>query len=180
MTLTPGDHGWFLDLVKASGGYVTAEAVDIYYPNLKDRYNRTFDDPGGTPTPVVQAPMAGYYTWLDRTDPNFPVTGAVGTKNSLGYTVDFQLVYDGTIIPGWQVIPGCTFTHSVAGDTPTMLANYMEGAMSTNAYILFNMNPATWQAGINYANFFGGPGMPTVSPGLTGISSGDSSPITSS
>jgi hypothetical protein len=159
LTLTPGDHGWFLDLVKADGGYITSELVDIYYPNLKQRYERDING-----TPVVQAPMAGYYTWLDRSNPSFPITDAAGTKNSLGYTVDFQLVYDGTIIPGWQVIPGCTFTHSVGGDTPTMLANYLEGAMSTNVYILFNMNPAKWQAGINYANYFGGSRDPNRQP----------------
>jgi hypothetical protein len=45
-----------------------------------------------------------------------------------------------------------------------MLANYLEGAMSANAYILFNMNPATWQAGINYANYFGGARDPNRQP----------------
>jgi hypothetical protein len=33
-------HGWFLNLLGADGGYITAEAVDIYYPNLKQRYDR--------------------------------------------------------------------------------------------------------------------------------------------
>jgi hypothetical protein len=155
LALTPGDHGWFLNLVGADGGYITAEAVDILYPNLKDRYNRTIDG-----QPVTQAPSAGYYSWKgfnpDPAAPVNPITGSAGTKNSLGYTVDFNLVYDGTIIPGWQVIPGTTFTHSVGGDTPTFFANYLEGAMSVNCYLLFNMNPAKWQAGINYTNWFGG------------------------
>jgi hypothetical protein len=154
LSLTPGAHGWFLDLVKADGGYVTAEAVDIYYPYLKDRYDRTING-----QKVTQAPSAAYAFWKDGSTVStlgYPITGSAGTKNSLGYTVDFQLVYDGTVIPGWQVIPGCTFSHSVAGDTPTFFANYLEGAMSTNTYILFNMNPAKWQAGINYVNYFGG------------------------
>jgi hypothetical protein len=80
----------------------------------------------------------------------------VGTKFSAGYTIDFNWTYDGSLIPGWQVTPGVTFFHAVVGNTPTMLNNYAEGAKSTNAYILFNMNPAKWQAGINYAKFFGG------------------------
>lgn len=154
LALTPGDHGWFLNLVGADGGYITAEAVDILYPNLKQRYNRVING-----QPVMQAPFAGYYTWTDpstKASLGYPITGSAGTPNSLGYTVDFNLVYDGSIIPGWQVIPGVTFTHSVAGDTPTFFANYMEGAKSVNCYLLFNMNPAVWQAGLNYANWFGG------------------------
>ena len=154
LALTPGDHGWFLNLVGADGGYITAEAVDIYYPSLKQRYNRTIDGQA-----VTQAPSAGYAFWKDPStiaSLGYPITGSAGTPNSLGYTLDFNIVYDGTIIPGWQVIPGTTFTHSVAGDTPTFFANYLEGAMSVNCYLLFNMNPAKWQAGINYANWFGG------------------------
>ena len=100
--------------------------------------------------------MAGYYTWLDRTDPNFPGHGRCRHQKLTGVHGGLPAGVRRHDHPGWQVIPGCTFTHSVGGDTPTMLANYLEGAMSTNAYILFNMNPATWQAGINYANFFGG------------------------
>jgi hypothetical protein len=154
LALTPGSHGWFLNLVGADTGYITAEAVDIYYPTLKQRYNRTIEGQA-----VTQAPLAGYYSWKDSSTVatlGYPITGSAGTPNSLGYTVDFNVVYDGTVIPGWQVIPGVTWSHSVAGNTPTFLANYMEGAMSVNCYLLFNMNPATWQAGLNYANWFGG------------------------
>ena len=154
LALTPGDHGWFLNLLGADAAYVTAEAVDIYYPSLKHRYDRTI---GGQP--VTQAPQAGYFPWMDNSTVGtlgYPILASVGTKNSLGYTADFNAVYDGKIIPGWQVIPGVTFAHSVLGDTPTLVANYLEGAKSVNAYILFNMNPAKWQAGINYVNYFGG------------------------
>jgi hypothetical protein len=156
LALSPAEHGWFLDLVHADTGNVTFELVDIYYPNLKQNYVSVKDG-----QVVVQGPSAGYGFWMNGA--TVPVlghqgVGVVGTKNSLGYTLDFNVVYDGSIIPGWQVIPGCTFTHSVAGDTPTFFANYLEGAMSTNVYLLFNMNPATWQAGINYANYFGGRG----------------------
>jgi hypothetical protein len=151
LALTPGDHGWFLDLLGANAAYVTAEASDIYYPTLKKTYGRTIDGQN-----VIQAPQAGYFPLLDNSTPGNPILASFGTKNSLGYTVDFNAVYDGKIIPGWQVIPGVTFSHSVLGDTPTLVANYLEGAKSINTYILFNMNPSKWQAGINYVNYFGG------------------------
>ena len=111
---------------------------------------------------TYQVPSAGYMSWLaNTTDPNSSVSQTipgVGSKWSAGTTVDFNWTYDGSIIPGWQVTPGCTFFWAVVGNTPTMLNNFAEGAKSTNAYILFNMNPAKWQAGINYAKFFGGAG----------------------
>lgn len=151
LALTPGDHGWFLDLVKADGGFIVAEVTDIYYPDLKDIYKTNING-----TDVYQGLMAGYYTWLDYSDPAYPITRSKGTKNSLGYVLDVSLVYDGTVIPGWQVIPGVTFSHSVTGETPTFLANYLQDAMATNLYMLFNQNSGTWQAGLNYVNYFGG------------------------
>jgi hypothetical protein len=165
LMLTPGDHGWLLNLLGADSGFIAAEAVGVYFPGLKKLYNT-----GGTRTDVIgggdvqtyQVPAAGYMSWMsssavapygvDRT-----IVGA-GTKMSAGYTIDFNWTYDGSLIPGWQVTPGVTFFHAVAGDTPTMLNNYAEGAKSTNAYILFNQNPLKWQAGINYAKYFGGAG----------------------
>jgi hypothetical protein len=166
LMLTPGDHGWLLNLLGADSGVFLGEAVGIYFPNLQKVYNT-----GGTrlnlvtglPEATVQVPAAGYMSWLANTSTPGP-SGAtqtvpgVGSKWSGGYTIDFNWTYDGSVIPGWQVTPGVTFFHAIAGDTPTMTFNYAAGAKSTNAYILFNMNPAKWQCGINYAKFFGGAG----------------------
>ena len=156
LMLTPGDHGWLLRLLGADTGIFLGEAVGIYFPNLKKSYERTQN--GVTTTQVA---AAGYMPWLSTTSDPGPsgvteTVPGVGSKLSGGYTMDFNWTYDGTVIPGWQVTPGVTFFHAVLGNTPTMLNNYAQGAKSTNIYILFNMNPAKWQAGINYANFFGG------------------------
>ena len=64
----------------------------------------------------------------------YPITGSAGTAFSGGYTLDFNWTYDGTVIKGWQLTPGITFTHSAIGDTPTLTANYLEGAKSMNFY----------------------------------------------
>ena len=155
LMLTPGDHGWLLRALGADSGIFLGEAVGIYFPNLKKSYQSTQN--GVTST---QLPAAGYMPWMATpSDPasSVPqVVAGVGDKFSAGYTVDMSLTYDSTIIPGWQVTPGVTFFHAVTGNTPTMLYNYAQGAMSTNVYVLFNMNPAKWQAGINYASYFGG------------------------
>ena len=165
LMLTPGDHGWLLNLLGADSGIFLGEAVGNYFPGLRKSYTTggtRFNPYTGLNEQTYQVPAAGYMPWMATTsDPasSVPQTiPGVGTKFSAGYTVDFNWTYDGKLIPGWQVTPGVTFFHAVVGDTPTMLYNYAEGAKSTNAYILFNMNPAKWQAGINYAKFFGGAG----------------------
>jgi hypothetical protein len=107
-------------------------------------------------TPVMQVPAAGYYFWTQNDAALGQITAGAGTGTSWGYTMDFSWTYDGKLIPGWQVTPGMTFFHAVKGRTPTLMANYMEGAKSANLYVLFAKNPATWQAGINYAKYFGG------------------------
>lgn len=163
LMLTPGDHGWLLKLLGADSGFFLGEAVGSYFPNLKKSYasgGTRFNPITGQNEQTSQVPAAGYMPWMATTsDPASSVAQTipgVGDKFSAGYTVDFNLTYDGSVIPGWQVTPGVTFFHAVVGNTPTMLNNYAEGAMSTNMYILFNMNPAKWQAGINYAKYFGG------------------------
>jgi hypothetical protein len=132
---------------------LTAELTWIYYPGLSSGgVTRAVD--GQT---VTQVPAAGYYAWLNNgSSLGYPIAAAQGTASSLGATIDFNWTYDGTLIHGWQVTPGITFSDALYGYTPTFSANYLQGAKSLNLYVLFNQNPAVWQAGINYTAFFGG------------------------
>jgi hypothetical protein len=162
LLLTPGDHGWLLDLLGAQTGSFTGEAVWIYFPgvNPDTRFSRTLGN-----VAVDQVPAAGYGFW--KGPPMAPVdvgagmttynsVAGQGTSHSYGYTVDFNLTYDNKLLTGWQVIPGVTYFHAAGGFTPTLTANYFEGAKSLNLYVLFNQNPPSrWQVGINYTNFFG-------------------------
>ncbi|APR04359.1 DUF1302 domain-containing protein [Thauera chlorobenzoica] len=143
LSLTPGDHGWFLDLVGAQTATFLGEAVAIAYPGVNKNKVFTRSQNG---IAYQQLPASGAWTAPE----------GVGDKLSWGYMFDFSLVYDSTIIPGWQVIPGVFFSHAVNGNTPNFMANWMEGAKSANFYVLFNRNPMTWQAGINYTTFWGG------------------------
>ncbi|WP_227816281.1 DUF1302 domain-containing protein [Nitrogeniibacter aestuarii] len=149
LSLTPGDHGWFLDAVGAQTGTFLGEAVAINYPGVNSgkAFNRTSNG-----VSYRQLPAAGAWTYSDASG---NVKG-VGDAFSWGYMFDFSLTYDSTVIPGWQVIPGVFFSHGVKGNTPNFVANWMEGAKSASFYVLFNRNPMTWQAGINYAKFWGG------------------------
>ncbi|MCL2656290.1 MAG: DUF1302 domain-containing protein [Betaproteobacteria bacterium] len=156
LNLNPSDHGWVLDPLGADGGFLSVEAVVINYPGIsKDK--RITRNIGGMM--VDQVPMAGYLIFLDRNTINAgttPIAAGGGTATSWGYTIDFNWTYDGRLIPGWQVTPGVTFSHSVKGDTPSVTANYLEGAKAANFYVMFNQNPTVWQAGLNYATYFGG------------------------
>ncbi|MDD2736252.1 MAG: DUF1302 domain-containing protein [Desulfuromonadaceae bacterium] len=152
LQLSPGDHGWFLDLLRADTGFLTAETAVTHYPGVSKGVTRSIEG-----VPVHQVAAAGYFVPLDKSNPAAPITAALGTDTSWGYTVDFNVTYDGKIIPGWQVTPGVTLSHSVLGDTPNYTAQFLEGNMSTNIYVLFNQNPAKWQAGINYTVWYSDP-----------------------
>ncbi|WP_028218051.1 DUF1302 domain-containing protein [Paraburkholderia oxyphila] len=143
----------FLKLIGADAAALTWELTWIYYPDVTSRgITRTIN--GQT---VVQVPEAGYLPWLNNNSGlGYPIAMAQGTSSSVGATIDFNWTYDGTLIRGWQVTPGVTFSDALYGYTPTLSANYLQGAKSLNFYVLFNQNPTVWQAGINYSVFWGG------------------------
>ncbi|MGU7771699.1 DUF1302 family protein [Burkholderia sp. MR1-5-21] len=143
-----------LKLLKADEATFTAELTVIDYPGLNPnaRYFRTLNG-----QPVYQLVAAGYGTWLaNNAALGYPIAAGQGTAVSMGATIDFNWTYDGTVIPGWQLTPGITFSDAISGYTPTFSANYESGAKSINLYVLFNQNPQKWQAGINYTMYFAG------------------------
>jgi hypothetical protein len=79
-----------------------------------------------------------------------------GSPTSWGYNFDFSWVYDGTVIPGWQLVPEVYFFQAVNGRTPNAMATFMQGAKMANFTVSFIQNPATWQVAVNYAKFWGG------------------------
>ncbi len=144
----------FIKYLGAQAAVLTAEFTWVKYPGVSAdaQYFRTVNGVN-----VVQTPAAGYFTWLNNNSSlGYPIAGGQGTSNSGGIVLDFNWTYDGSLIPGWQVTPGITFSDSILGYTPTFSANYMAGAKSINLYVLFNQNPTVWQAGINFTAYFGG------------------------
>lgn len=149
LSLTPGDHGAVLNLLRADGATLLAEAVVIHMPGVHALYNRTAPDGGA----VQQLTAAGLWSWSN--DGGATIYGA-GTKTSAGVNFDFSWTYDGSLLPGWQVTPGLYYFHAVKGRTPTLFANFMQGARSVNLYLNVTQNPANWQFGMNVAKFWGG------------------------
>jgi len=156
LSLTPGDHGWFLDLLNADTATFAGEVVFTHYRGVSPnaRYNRTFDN-----TQVTQAPAAGYGFWRDDSTLGtlgYPIIAGFGDATSMGVTGDFNWAYDNKIIRGWTLIPGVTYFQAIKGNTPTFTANYLEGAKSANFYVLFNQSaPTRWQGRVNYTAYWG-------------------------
>lgn len=142
LSITPNTAGYVLKALGADTATLMAEAVVIRYPHLQPSY-------GGDPV------SAGAWGWGQEFDPA-GTPESVGTKTSWGYNFDFSWTYDGTLIPGWQVTPEIYYFQAVKGRTPNGVALFMEGAKSVNFIVNFVQNPATWQASVNYARFFGG------------------------
>jgi len=143
LSLTPSDYPTILGaLGGAQTATLMAEAVAVYYPNLKKSY-------GG------DLISAGAWGWGQE----FSTTGtpeAVGDKLSAGYNLDFSWVYDGTLVKGWQVVPEIYYFQAVSGRTPNSSGLFMEGAKSANFTVTFIQNPANWQFAVNYGKFWGG------------------------
>lgn len=143
LSLTPSDYPRILSLLGgAQTATLIAEAAVVRYPNLQRFYNG-------------EAIAAGGWGWGLENDVN-AAPESVGTKTSWGYNFDFSWVYDGSLIPGWQVIPEVYYFQAVRGRTPNAMATFMEGAKSANFIVTFTQNPAMWQFGVNYAKFWGG------------------------
>ena len=143
LSMTPGDYGGILGLLgNASTATLMVEGVATWYPGLRKHYK---GEPIG----------AGVWGWGQEFDLG-GTAQAVGDKLSAGYNLDFSWVYDGSLIPGWQVIPEVYFFHAVTGRTPNSSGLFMEGAKSANFIVNFMQNPANWQFGLNYAKFWSG------------------------
>jgi hypothetical protein len=149
-SLIPSNAGAFLKTVGADTGTFLGEFVVIHYPGISQGKLISRSVNG---VAVEQVPVAGLW-WLPSGGSG--VTKGFGDATSMGYLFDFSLVYDGSIIPGWQVIPGMFFQHAVKGSTPNFFGNWLEGGKAANFYVNFVQNPANWQAGINMTKFFGG------------------------
>lgn len=143
LSLTPGGTGsGLLGLLKADTATLLAEAVVIRYPGMKQWY-------GADPI------AAGGWGWGAETDPTAALVPG-GTKTSSGINFDFSWVYDGSLIPGWQVTPEIYYFQAISGRTPNTSALFMEGAKSANFTVTFTQNPARWTFAMNYAIFRGG------------------------
>ncbi|SOE98834.1 Protein of unknown function [Burkholderia sp. OK233] len=153
LSITPANYPIIL---KALGGADTAnlslEFGVTKFPGISSNAVITRSVNGQT---VQQIPAAGYTAWLNSASSGSATPVGVGTSTSAGMVLDFNWTYDGSLIHGWQITPGVTYSRTLAGNTPTFTANYLQDVSSLNVYLLFNQNPTVWQAGINVTVYMG-------------------------
>ncbi|HEX7912075.1 MAG TPA: DUF1302 family protein [Paraburkholderia sp.] len=149
LALQPSNARRLLNFLGADTATLTTETVVIAYPSLRQNY-------GGSPV------ASGALLWGNEFN-DVVASGAlnspgdsVGTKYSGGINVDFNWVYDGTLIHGWQVNPGIYVRRGLFGRTPNAEAQFMRGVTAVNFYVNFIENPANWQVSLNYTRFMGG------------------------
>lgn len=141
-SLTPQTARGLLGVLGADSGTLLAEAVAIRFPHLQSEY-------GGAPV------SAGGWGWGQEYSP-LGTPRSAGTRNSSGLNFDFSWVYDGTLVPGWQVVPEVFYFRALNGRTPNGAATFMKGAQSVNFIVSLIQNPANWQVSLNYARFMCG------------------------
>ncbi len=154
--LQPSNARGILNALGADTATLTTETVVIAYPGLHDSYD-------GSPI------SSGGWVWGNQKN-DLVTTGGLntpgdskGTKYSGGIDIDFNWVYDGSLISGWQVNPGIYVRRGMFGYTPNINEQFMEGVTSVNMYINFIQNPANWQVGMNITKFLG-PSDPLTNP----------------
>lgn len=138
--VNPGEgSGALVRALGAQGSNVMWEVVGVKYPGVNNSmYN-------GLPT----------YANLS-TDLNNAAKTHFGDSFSYGAVVYADLTYDGSLIPGWQVIPNIALSAAIKGDTPNMNFTWLEGMKSVALGVNFLQNPTTWQVSTVYAHYFGG------------------------
>lgn len=147
--LQPGNARGILDFLGADTASLTTETVVIAYPNLKPSY-------GGSPVASGGLLWGNELNDVLQSNALIAPGASVGTKRSGGINIDFNWVYDGTLIKGWQVNPGVYVRRGLFGRTPGVNSQFMKGVTAVNYYVNFVQNPATWQIGVNYTRFMGG------------------------
>ncbi|MTJ80053.1 MAG: DUF1302 domain-containing protein [Telmatospirillum sp.] len=145
LAMDESDYRYVVGSLGADQASLIVEAVGVKYADLAPTFRGI---------PVAAAGLGWGNAQANPTGlpgPSLPT----GTSTSWGYNIDFSWTYDGTVLPGWRVIPEVFFFHAVSGRTPNSMAQFMAGAKSANFSLTFAQNPQDWQVGVNYSKFWG-------------------------
>ena len=137
--VSPSDPGGvLLRWLGAQASNVQGEAVWVKYPGVEHNSYK------------------GLSLYADLSTDASTAKTHYGDASSLGFIAYFDLTYDSTLIPGWQIIPNITFTYGLKGDTPNANATWFQNNHAIAAALTFNQNPTIWQGSIVYTYYGGG------------------------
>lgn len=147
--VNPSDTDWYAWLIRKAGAQasnIQGEFALVHYPGVSNHAYKglgllsdlSFDING----------VGGVGT--DKNARHF------GTADSFGIVQYLDMTFDGTMIPGWQVIPNVTWSWAIAGDTPNENYTWMQGVLDTTYAITFTQNLQHWSASVLYVTYRGG------------------------
>ena len=143
-------YAWLLRTLGAQASNINGEFALIRYPGVS---NNSYDGLGlFTDLSYNLAGATG--TGINKNAQHF------GSKDSVGVVQYLDMTWDGTLIPGWQVIPNVTVSVALGGDTPNANYNWMAGVVDTTYALTLTQNLQKWSASILYVTYRGG--SPTI------------------
>jgi len=147
--VNPSDTDWYAWLVRKAGAQasnIQGELALIHYPGVSDHAYKG----------------QGLLTDLSFDINGFGGTGTdhnarhFGTADSVGIVQYLDMTFDGTVIPGFQVIPNVTWSYAIAGDTPNENYTWMQGALFTTYALTLTQNLQHWSGSLLYVTYRGG------------------------
>jgi Protein of unknown function (DUF1302) len=147
--VNPSDTDWYAAGVRALGAQqsnIQGEFALIHYPGVSNHQYQGL----GLLSDLSFDVNSKTGTGPDRTGRHF------GTADSFGIVQYFDLTFDSTIIPGWQVIPNVTFSLGIAGDTPNENYTWFQGFFATTYAVTFTQNLQHWSGSLLYVTYRGG------------------------
>jgi len=147
--VNPSDSDWYAWIVRnvgAQASNIQGEAALIHYPGVSDHAYKGL----GLLTDLSYDIKGAGGPGTDKNARHF------GTADSFGIVQYLDMTWDGTLIPGWQVIPNVTWSWAIAGDTPNENYTWMQGVIDTTYALTLTQNLQKWSAAILYVTYRGG------------------------
>ncbi len=129
---------WLVRHAGAQSSNIQGEFVEVHYGGVK---NHTYQGLGLYADLSTNLGAAQQY---------------YGDGDSYGFVAYFDLTYDSTLLPGWQVVPNVTFSVGIKGDTPNANYTWFEGVRSTTLAVNFTRYPPDWTFQLQYVTYDGG------------------------
>jgi hypothetical protein len=146
--VNPSDGDWYAAGVRKLGAQqsnIQGEFALVHYPGVK---NHSYQGLGLLADLSYDISKAS--SGVDKNAQHF------GSADSFGIVQYFDLTYDGTMIPGWQVIPNVTFALGLSGDTPNENYTWFKNVFSTTYALTLIQNKQHWSSSLLYVTYRGG------------------------
>ena len=138
--------GWLVRHAGAQASNIQGEFALIHYPGVSNHAYQGL----GLLTDLSYDILGAGGQGTDHNARHF------GTADSFGIVQYVDMTFDGTIVPGFQIIPNITWSVAIAGDTPNENYTWMQGVLSTTYALTVIQNKQHWSGSLLYVTYRGG------------------------